>query len=249
MIRYRCPHCASLLAAHERRVGQTSVCKSCLQPHPIPLDISLWLTETGEPLVRTPHPDGEDRGDGDDADSGRLEPTVPELNIPVQVPSASVLDLSNLPGARNAVPPNAPTPLPAPPRPAPPTHPATAHALAPPTHPAAEHFAAPPAAAAVHLQTQADIAAALTAALTSRMKPPALPRQDLRPSTAGWMLLTGLGLAFLAAGVYAEANFVVSGALVPAAALAALQVLLGYAWIVRMTYLRDPVRGLLCAVP
>ena len=36
----------------------------------------------------------------------------------------------------------------------------------------------------VQLQTQADIAVALTAALTQRMKPRAQPRRDLRPSTA-----------------------------------------------------------------
>src|SRR5262245_27023801 len=50
MIRYRCPHCAALIAAHERRVGQSSVCKACVKPHPFPTDRALWLNERGEPL-------------------------------------------------------------------------------------------------------------------------------------------------------------------------------------------------------
>ncbi|QJW94754.1 hypothetical protein [Frigoriglobus tundricola] len=50
MIRYRCPHCAALIVAHERRAGQSSVCKTCVKPHPIPADPVHWLTETGEPL-------------------------------------------------------------------------------------------------------------------------------------------------------------------------------------------------------
>ncbi len=54
MIRYRCPHCAALTLAHERRVGQSSVCKACLKSHPIPSDTALWLTETGELAPATP---------------------------------------------------------------------------------------------------------------------------------------------------------------------------------------------------
>ena len=60
MIRYRCPNCAALIVAHERRAGQSSVCKACVKPHPIPADPSLWLTESGEPLhppaVAAPEP-------------------------------------------------------------------------------------------------------------------------------------------------------------------------------------------------
>src|SRR4051812_4400483 len=50
MIRYRCPHCAATISAHERRAGQSSVCKACLKPHAIPADKSQWLTEAGESL-------------------------------------------------------------------------------------------------------------------------------------------------------------------------------------------------------
>jgi len=95
----------------------------------------------------------------------------------------------------------------------------------------------------VQLQTQADIAVALTAALTSRMKPPASPRRDLRPSTAAWLLLTGFGVALVLVGLFTEANSRW------AVAVGAIQIAVGYAWIVRLTHLRDPRRGALCAVP
>ncbi|AWM40684.1 hypothetical protein [Gemmata obscuriglobus] len=76
------------------------------------------------------------------------------------------------------------------------------------------------------------------------MKPRAAPRRDLRPSTALWMLLTGLGVAFFLAALFTgPANrWVVLGA-------GALQITLGYAWIVRLTAMRSAVRGRLCAVP
>ncbi|HEY1191777.1 MAG TPA: HEAT repeat domain-containing protein [Gemmata sp.] len=103
---------------------------------------------------------------------------------------------------------------------------------------------APRYAEPVQLQTQADIAAALTAAITSRMKPPAAPRRDLRPSTAVWMLLTGLGVAFVLVSLFGGLDYRWTGL-----AVGVVQIVIGYAWIVRLTHLRDPKRGLLCAVP
>ncbi|WP_171470681.1 hypothetical protein [Frigoriglobus tundricola] len=101
----------------------------------------------------------------------------------------------------------------------------------------------PPAAHGdpVQLQTQADIAVALTAALSTRMKPPATPRRDLRPSTAAWMLLTGMGVTLLLLAVFSDPGYRWA-----ALAAGAVQIVCGYAWIVRLTHMRDPQRGLLC---
>jgi hypothetical protein len=96
----------------------------------------------------------------------------------------------------------------------------------------------------VQLRTQADIALALTAALTSRMKPPAIPRRDLRPSTAAWLLLTGIGVVLVLLALFSDLGYRWA-----ALAVGVLQSCVGYLWIVRLTYLRDRSRGMLCAVP
>jgi hypothetical protein len=96
----------------------------------------------------------------------------------------------------------------------------------------------------VQLQTQADIAVALTAALTARMKPPAAPRRDLRPSTAAWMLLTGLAAVFLLLTVFRSPAFMGVALFVGIVELVVAQV-----WITYLAYRRDPRRALWCAVP
>jgi hypothetical protein len=96
----------------------------------------------------------------------------------------------------------------------------------------------------VQLQTQAEIAAALTAALASRMKPPPAPRRDLRPSTAAWFLLTGGALALILATLLGSVDL-----LLPALVLGGAQVLIGYAWIVMLTHKPGSRRGVLCAIP
>jgi len=95
----------------------------------------------------------------------------------------------------------------------------------------------------VPLQSQADIAVALTAALTSRMKPPPAPRRDLRPSTAVWMLLTVIGSVLVLLPLFATMN--------PrwAMLVALLLLVIGYVWIVWITGLRETKRGVLCAIP
>ncbi len=105
-------------------------------------------------------------------------------------------------------------------------------------------FVEPTYAEPVQLQTQADIAVALTAAITSRMKPAAAPRRDLRPSTAVWMLLTGVGVAFLLVALVTDLDYRWA-----AVAVGVAQVAIGYAWIVWLTHRRDPRRGLACAIP
>ena len=335
MIRYRCPHCAALIVAHERRAGQSSVCKACLKPHQIPADTGLWLTETGELLnppapaipveVRsasfseielplTPHEDApaevevapvEEPIYQDVAHPAEIEPVrelvasapvVDEPSDPPQIPDLHMhgltpVDIEHEPDGAPEEPP-APVPVvfdpePVAPRitrPAPrllqsepePVHepepePTTAVAIAtPPPQPARNVPSAPaptpraperpappvpvaravdappraPRAEPVRLQTQVDIAVALTAALSSRMRPPPAPRRDLRPSTAAWMLLTGIGVACVLVTLFTDPSLWVSGLVV-----GILQIVIGYAWIVFLTYMRDPQRGLVCAIP
>ena len=76
------------------------------------------------------------------------------------------------------------------------------------------------------------------------MKPAQAPRRDLRPSTAIWLLLTGIGAVLVLVALLNELDY--RGA---ALAVGVVQVAIGYAWIVRQTYLRQPLRGLACAVP
>lgn len=328
MIRYRCPHCALLTAAHERRVGQTSVCKACVTAHQIPTDPSLWLTEAGDPLhPAAPEPGartavepteasvepptaveerstrtdsvaqasqpvtagtGEPQTDkpvasGDwqsDSPPRESEPELPaEPDVPSRAPKpepippveqfpavevadhfarepepeplsarvdSSLVATEARPSARSwadvpswdAPAPRAVAMATPPPQPAP-----VALARAPAVTPSAD-TPPPRYAEPVQLQTQADIAAALTAALATRMKPPPAPRRDLRPSTAIWMLLTGLGAALVLMALFTDLDYRWA-----AAAVGGAEVVLGYLWIVRLTHLRDPRRGLLCAVP
>jgi hypothetical protein len=96
----------------------------------------------------------------------------------------------------------------------------------------------------VHVQTQAEIAAALTEVLTHRMKPRRHPRQDLRVSTAGWLVLTGVAFACCLATLLTSMNYF-QAVLV----IGVLEIIIGYAWIVFLTSHRHPQRGIACAVP
>jgi hypothetical protein len=93
------------------------------------------------------------------------------------------------------------------------------------------------------VKTQADIAAALSVALASRMKPPRRAQRDLRPSTALWLLLTGLGIAFFFVSLFSTnySRWI--------AGLGLIEMFAGYAWIVLMAASRNPWRGVLCALP
>ena len=334
MIRYRCPHCAALIVAHERRVGQSSVCKACVKPHPIPTDQALWLNERGEPhhpsapVPVEPPPAPVPTVSIEHVSAAPAPAPVPEpappaivaldLSVPLQsashesspAPSASELQLPEPPVEPVRVEPPAPVPVPAvvivrepdpaptapdfgraaapvplqsrlatlvspveraddstpqpapgvvtltpPPAPAPEPSVGRSRPLPVPVEPArrsAGRFAPAPVPQVpetervepVQLQTQADIAVALTAALTSRMKPPATPRRDLRPSTAAWMLLTAVGVSFAGLALFSDAAYrwVVY-------VVGAVQIGIGYFWIVKLTQLRDPNRGLWCAIP
>ncbi|HEY2909988.1 MAG TPA: HEAT repeat domain-containing protein [Gemmataceae bacterium] len=96
----------------------------------------------------------------------------------------------------------------------------------------------------LRLRTGMDIAVDLTSALAMRMKPPPRPPRDLKPSTALWVLATGIGVALFAASLATSRNF---AEVVRAIGLAEL--LGGYAWITYLAYRRDPQRGIACAIP
>lgn len=86
--------------------------------------------------------------------------------------------------------------------------------------------------------------AELTAVLTERMRPPARPAGDLRPATAAWLLLVGVGMVLLGLTLVTAADF---GD--PVVYLGAVLVEVGYLWAVWRALRRSPVRGLACAVP
>ncbi len=102
-------------------------------------------------------------------------------------------------------------------------------------------------ASSIQARTQADITAALTEALTRRMKPPRKPHQDLRVSTALWLLLTGGSVALILLALFTAVNPAKYARWV--LVLGSVQVLFGYVWIVRLTGQRVLARGLACAVP
>ncbi len=244
MIRYRCPHCAALLVAHERRAGQSTVCRTCLKPHPIPSDEALWLTETGEPLhppaaapAEQPSPTPEPVVEVEDG--GVLAPAVAEPEIPEPVVTAPVVSIQ-MPVLDEET-----APLLLPPRP---SVEAVATTVTPPplaTPPRSPPVPVePPRAEPVQAQTQTDIAVALSAALASRMKQLPALRRDLRPSTALWILSSGAALALMVLGLFVDSRYLV-GALI----LGLVQLLAGYLWIVRLTSARNTRRGLLCAIP
>jgi hypothetical protein len=156
----------------------------------------------------------------DDDDEGRVE------LYPTSSPASEVL-----PKAASA-----PTPPPRKPIPTPPP----ASALRPRTLVAAAGTPNEP----VRLKTSADLAVELTSTLASRMKPAPKPPRDLKPSTAVWILTTGLAVAFAAGTLFTHNNFTQAVIVIGAA-----QILAGYAWITTLAFRRDVRRGIACAVP
>lgn len=96
----------------------------------------------------------------------------------------------------------------------------------------------------VRYRNQMDLAANLTSVLTSRMKPPPRPPRDLRPSTAVWLLTTGIAVALLLATLFTQGSFTDT-----IVYLGLGQILIGYGWVVWLTVRRNWVRGLICALP
>lgn len=260
MLRYRCPQCTQLLQAHELRAGKKSVCGACLSTHIIPIDRSAWLTAGGEPLFprlpatveavaqpvaasveRTPTLQQEPVASYAEAtslnspesftnESDSLEPEEPDLNEHVARESeTSPPVIEQQITADEQVP-------------GPPSKSITRIATFEPSEAKLVEAAEP--SEPVHVQTQVEIAAALTEVLTHRMKPPRHPKRDLRLSTAGWLVLTGLGIALLLSTLFTSANYRNTVIMVGFA-----EVLIGYGWIIFLTSHRDPKRGIACAVP
>lgn len=96
----------------------------------------------------------------------------------------------------------------------------------------------------LRLRSQMDVAAELTNVLTTRMKPPPEPPRDIKPSTAAWLVTTGIAVALLALAL------VSSNAFLPWLVVIGVgQVLAGYFWVVYIASRRDWRRGLLAAFP
>ena len=89
-----------------------------------------------------------------------------------------------------------------------------------------------------------DLAVDLTSALAARMKPPPKPPRDLKPSTAVWILTTGIGVALLLGTLLSSNNFVET-----VIAIGVAQIIAGYAWVTAIAFRRDAQRGIACAVP
>jgi hypothetical protein len=247
MLRYRCPQCSQLLQAHELRAGKKSVCNSCLTSHIIPADRAMWLNEAGEPLFPRlePVPEPVDAPDPTASPPAVAEQELVPVAAPVALPNLVVVGVeanSRDPEPRVSEPTeSSPTPTQ--------RSPGLVGAGSASTSPV--RLSTTPSDGEVgtleepvHADTQADIAAALTEALTLRMKPPRQPRRDLRLSTALWMLLTGLGVALLLVSLFSTADYSLWALI-----LGGVQVVLGYLWIVELTAQRETQRGLLCVLP
>lgn len=97
---------------------------------------------------------------------------------------------------------------------------------------------------AMQLRTEMDIAAALTDVLTTRMKPPPKPPRDLYPSTAFWLLFTGIAIGLLGLTLFSTADHLKWVGFIGAGEMAA-----GYLWIIWLVFRRQPSSAALCALP
>src|SRR5207253_3345454 len=84
----------------------------------------------------------------------------------------------------------------------------------------------------------------LAGRLSSRMKPPPEPPRDIRPTTAIWMIGTGIGVALLIVALLTNNDF-----LPVVAGIGVAQIVFGTLWIVWMAYQREPKRGFLALLP
>src|SRR5262249_50761429 len=102
----------------------------------------------------------------------------------------------------------------------------------------------------LRLRSQADIAAELTTALTTRMKPPPRPPRDIRPSTAVWLLATGIAVALLILALLTSNAFLPAVACLPGAVgIGRGEVGIGCGWVAWIAGQRDWRRGLLAILP
>jgi hypothetical protein len=178
---------------------------------------------------------------GPDADDGRVELYPPAAAA--QAPPPAKAAPKPFPVPRRPE----PTPPPKKPFPTPPPAWATAskQGSSRTRRPAPEAaLVTAPAPEPLKLRTSADIAVELTSTLASRMKPPPKPPRDLNPSTAVWILTTGIAITLIAATLFSANTFT---PLIVAIGIA--QALAGYAWVTSLAFKREVRRGVACAVP
>lgn len=272
MFRYRCPQCRQILQAPEMRAGKATVCPKCSKKITIPADSALWLNEAGEPIKTAAkaseperaRPAREKPTPADDVvapirisdepaaaavprpeieipvsasasvSAPKVEPSVPEVEVPAasaerqEATSTATLtpppvDRSGRPGRGSG---SAGKPQPR-------------QVVAVNGADETVSFNQP-----LHLRTEMDIAAALTDVLTTRMKPPPKPPRDLNPSTAFWLLLTGMAVILLGVALFSTGN-----TLRWVFYIGAAEIVIGYVWIVVLVMRRDPKGALICAVP
>lgn len=277
MFRYRCPECQQILQASELRAGQSTICPKCFNKITIPADRSHWLGDESPPasdprLATASSASARSASPAPGADSRAAEAVVTSSasreasEMPAAPPargfSTVVEPESPEPASRSSS-----MPLSAPP----PRYPgsdysgassASASSLSGGWKASGQRSPAPrvvtfSSAASdgdvdgavsfnspLALRSELDIAAELTNVLTTRMKPPPQPPRDLYLSTAFWMLLTGMGVVLLSLTLFKNVDY-----LIWVKFIGWVQVVVGYVWIVVLTFRRNPVRAVYCAVP
>ena len=214
-----------------------------IAPPDAPQSMDMSAVETPPPIEAPPSPAFSRSLPTPDSDDGRVE-----LYPPTSPPVAETPKPPITPGPRPYAVPRRPAPTPPPPRKAFPTPPpawAGASSQSGSRPPRLSPTTAPGTAEEpLKLRTSADIAVDLTSALATRMKPPPKPPRDLNPSTAVWILTTGIGIALIVATLFTMNAFTQLIIVIGAA-----QALAGYAWVTTMAFRRDVRRGLACAVP
>ncbi|HUR52903.1 MAG TPA: hypothetical protein VMZ71_02145 [Gemmataceae bacterium] len=179
---------------------------------------------------------------------------VPPAPVPAASPNGTKKPEPDWGGVRDQLPKRpgrvvATTPAPPPSRPAPLAPRAVAPARPPEAPPRGDNWPEndPDAVSfsdPLKLRSQMDIAADLSMVLSTRMKPPPEPPRDLNPSTAAWLLLTGLAVLLLVLSMVTQADYLWGAGFV-----GAVEVAVGYVWIVWMTFRRGWQRGVACAIP
>lgn len=263
MFRYRCPKCRQTLQAPEIRAGKATVCPKCSSKITIPADPAQWLTDAPQPATTEakskPEPVGATRqsdfgdvmapihvGMGEAAASPKVEAPAPRVDAPPPSPPEPIPAATT--SASTTTPPPAPeTQVKVTPAPPPTERPQPRRVVTTSSASNGAHAAVDDSVSfnqSLHLRSEMDIAAALTDVLTSRMKPPPKPPRDLNPSTAFWLILTGIGVILLSMTLFKNVDYLQWVKFIGWA-----EVAIGYIWIVVLAFRRAPASAAYCAIP
>lgn len=251
MFRYRCPKCRQTLQAPEIRAGKATVCPKCSSKITIPSDPAQWLTDApqpaaAEPARSTPEPAAARVPDyGDVLAPIHVGAAAPSPQVEAMAAAASPRVESQ--PAANAVtttpPPPAETQVKTAPAPSERPQPRRVVTTVAPANGAhaddSVSFNQP-----LSLRSEMDIAAALTDVLTTRMKPPPKPPRDLYPSTAFWLILTGIAVILLSLTLFKNVDH-----LKWVKFIGWTEIAVGYIWIVVLAFRREPASAAYCIVP